>query len=63
MSTERPGGPSVAHGEPAEQTTGDDMAAEQPLTIQRMYDTAMDRVALDGSPASPRYLSVLLAAS
>ena len=63
MTADRPGGPSVVEGEPVEQTAGDDMTAEQPATIQRLYDTAMERAAVHGSPASKRYLSVLLAAS
>jgi hypothetical protein len=62
MSADRPGGPSVVQGEAVEQIAGEDMTAEQPAAIQRLYDTAMERAAVHGSPTSQRYLSVLLAA-
>lgn len=62
MTAEQPSGPCHPLGEAVEQTAGED-AAEQPASIQRLYDTALERAAVDGSPASPRYLSVLLAAS
>jgi hypothetical protein len=62
MSAERPSGPCHLD-EPVRQAAGEDVAAEQPGSIQRLYDTALERTAVDGSPASQRYLSVLLAAS
>jgi hypothetical protein len=63
MTAERPGRPCHALGEPVEQTAGANDAAEQPASIQRLYDTALERAAVEGSPASQRYLSVLLPAS
>ncbi len=62
MTAERPGGPPVPQAEPVEQTASDGTAAARPAAIQRLYDTALERAAVDGSPASQRYLSVLLAA-
>ena len=63
MRAERPIGPSHPLDELVELTAGGDVSAEQPSNIQRLYDAALERAAVDGSPASERYLSVLLAAS
>ncbi|HLM05839.1 MAG TPA: hypothetical protein VK402_11700 [Blastococcus sp.] len=62
MTAEQPGDPAHALGETIVTTAGEDVA-EPPASIQRLYDTALERAAVDGSPASQRYLSVLLAAS
>jgi hypothetical protein len=62
MTSERPGDPRYVGGQVG-QTAGEDVAAERPGNIQRLYDTALERAAVDGSPASQRYLSVLLTVS
>jgi hypothetical protein len=62
MTAERPSGARDL-GEPLAQTTGENVTAQQPDSVRRLYDTALERATVNGSPASQRYLSVLLAAS
>ena len=62
MTAKRPCG-AYDLGEPLAQTTGENVTAKQPGSIQRLYDTALERATVNGSPTSQRYLSVLLAAS
>ena len=62
MTAELPSG-ACDLGEPHAQTTGENVTAQQPDSVQRLYDTALERAMVNGSPASQRYLSVLLAAS
>ena len=62
MTSARPGDPSDL-GAPEEQTPDGRGTADRVGSIQRLYDMALERTAVDRSPASQRYLSVLLAAS